>query len=406
MKEQAMRLIVIALLATGLLAGRAAAQPAPWAPERLTPGWTVLPGIVFGALWDSNVTVQGQGTPEIAEWVGVVNPRGEIVYNGRLTRFSAGYSGSLERYRELRALDRFEQRGKAELTHRATPRLQFGAGFSMARTPTTDRLEVNGLPFVDVGSHTRDLTAQATYALGRRTSLEGGYHFQEVDFDRDDLEGNPLQAAILSGGYAHSPSLSVRHEFNSRFSAGSTLEHRKATVGNGLDHFTIQNATGDIRYRLNGNTSLSASGGVSHLYLRQTNVDRWGPRIRASLEHAAGLTQVTLRYERAFIPSFSFGGLTGNQFLSLSATTPLTRGGRWTTTGSASYGRTEPLDEIGFAIQRDSYWFNGSLGYQIARWLRADGFVTSAHQRTDALGNVNRLRAGIQFSTSKPVRIQ
>jgi hypothetical protein len=401
-----MRTIGIALLATALVAGRADAQPAPWAPERLTPGWTVLPGIVFGALWDSNVTVQGQGTPEIAEWVGVVAPRGEIVYNGRLTRFNAGYSGSFERYRELRALDRFEQRAKAQVLHRASQRVQFGAAFAAARTPTTDRLEIDSLPFVDIGSRTTDVTSQASYAVGPRTRIEGGYHFQQVNFDRDDLARNPLRAPILSGGYSHSPSVAVRHEINSRFGVGSTVEYRKATVGDGLAHFSGQNARGDIRYRLNGNTAMSASAGVSHLHLEETGVDAWGPAVRASLEHAAGLTQMTLRYERAFIPSFSFGGLTGNQFLSFSATTPLSRGGRWMASGSASYGRTEPLDEIGFEIRRDSYWFNGSIGYQVARWLRTDGFVTSSHQRTDALGNVNRLRAGIQFSTSKPVRIQ
>lgn len=398
-----MRLTALLLLVLALAAGRAEAQPAPWAPERLTPGWVFLPSFVFGALWDSNVTVQGQGSPEVEEWVGVLNPRGELVYNGRLTRFNAGYSGALERYRELRSLDRFEQRARAQFRHQATQRVHFTATGSVAQTPTTDRLEVQGLPFIDIGSRSTDINGNAVFDLTRRTSIDAGYHFQRIDFDREQTATLP---AYLTGGYAHTPSIALRHQVTSRFGTGASYEFQRATVGGGASSFDAQNAMGDVRYRLGENTVASGSAGVSYLYIADTGVDRWGPSLRGTLEHHAGLTQITLRYERAFIPTFSFGGTTGNQFLSLSATTPLTRGGRLTAAGSVSYGRTEPLEELGNVIRRDSYWFNGSLGYQLARWLRTDGFVTSSHQRSSAQGNVNRLRVGIQFSTSKPLRIQ
>jgi hypothetical protein len=320
-----------------------------------------------------------------------------------MTRFNGGYSGAFERYRQLDALNRFEQRGRLQVRHQAARQISLAAGLSMARTPTTDRLEIGALPFVDIGSRTTDVTGNAVFALARRTSLEAAYRFQDIHFERAESE---LLPAYLNGGYAHSPSLSLRQTLSSRLSAGTSYEYRRAIVGEGAAHFNVQNAMGDVRYRVLENTVVSGALGASYLQISETGVDRWGPSVKGAVEHQAGLTQLHLRYERAFVPSFSFGGMTGNQFLSLTATGPLTRGGRLTASGSASYGRTEPLVELGFPIQLNSYWFNGSVGYQVARWLRTDAFVTSTHQRSSAQGNINRLRAGFQFSTSKPVRIQ
>ena len=44
--------VMTAIVAVMLLARAATAQPAPWEPERLTPGWVFTPSIVFGGLRD------------------------------------------------------------------------------------------------------------------------------------------------------------------------------------------------------------------------------------------------------------------------------------------------------------------------------------------------------------------
>ena len=95
---------VMALLLSG--ANQAQAQLAPAEPQGIsgTPGWVFTPAIGLGALWDSNTTLRVTGDPPLQEWVGLVNPRGSLDYTGKLTRFGASYSGSLETYRNLSEL--------------------------------------------------------------------------------------------------------------------------------------------------------------------------------------------------------------------------------------------------------------------------------------------------------------
>lgn len=404
-----MRRLAFALFVTGmtLVSGRADAQPAPWAPERLTAGWTFLPAITLGAMWDSNVTVQNAGgtgaNATIAEWVGVVSPRGEFVFNGRHTRFNAGYAGTLERYDRLAELNRFEQRGRVTLRHDVTQRFQLQAMGSVTRTPTSDRLELGAVPFVHVGSRLIEAGGGSSYAISDRTKLQASYRFQKVDFDRSITEDDRL---FLTGGYAHMPEVSVLHDVTSRFSTGASYEFRRAVTAGGASGFNAESALGDVRYKLTENTTIAGAAGASYVDIDHSKVGEWGPAFRASLEHREGLTEVSARYEKAFIPTFSFGGLTGNQFASLSAATPLTRGGRLMLNGTAAYSKTEPLDAIGFTIRLNTYWVSGGVGYQVSRWLRADSFVSTNFQRSSARGDINRTRIGVQFTTSKPVRIQ
>jgi hypothetical protein len=57
-------------------------------------------------------------------------------------------------------------------------------------------------------------------------------------------------------------------------------------------------------------------------------------------------------------------------------------------------------------VELDSYWTQVHAGYAVARWLRMEGFVAITQQYSSAQGDVQRTRVGIQFVTSKPVRIQ
>src|SRR5919109_698959 len=98
------RLALVLLLSA--IAVPAAAQPAPWSPERVTAGWVFTPSFVLGVLSDSNPTTRNTGNVIDSEMVTLVNPRTEIDFNGRRAKFSAGYSGTLERYQELSELTR------------------------------------------------------------------------------------------------------------------------------------------------------------------------------------------------------------------------------------------------------------------------------------------------------------
>ena len=80
--------------------------------------------------------------------------------------------------------------------------------------------------------------------------------------------------------------------------------------------------------------------------------------------------------------------------------------GRAFVNGSFTYRRTDPVVLQDVLVQLDSYWTNASVGYMVARWLRVEGFLMVNQQFSSAQGNVERTRVGVQFVTSKPVRIQ
>src|SRR5687767_5724129 len=180
--------VVAALM---MLIGREVnAQSAPWAPERLTPGWVFTPSAVVGVLHDSNVTLRAVNEPIRSEAVGLINPRGEIDFNGPRTHMNIGYSGAFEAYRELSELNRYEQKGRFDLRYQTGPRLQLRSQASVARVPTTDRLDFGAgvLPFIGIGSDSADVSGGFTLKSSPRTSIEGGISLQWVRFDRDTPE--------------------------------------------------------------------------------------------------------------------------------------------------------------------------------------------------------------------------
>jgi hypothetical protein len=80
--------------------------------------------------------------------------------------------------------------------------------------------------------------------------------------------------------------------------------------------------------------------------------------------------------------------------------------GRMFASGGLTYRRNTPVLTITSPIELSSYWTTGTFGYAVARWLRMEAFLNVNHQTSSAQGNVDRTRAGVQFVTSKPMRIQ
>jgi hypothetical protein len=417
-----MRRAAFALIAVTLCAAPALAQPAPWQPERLTAGWTFTPGAVAGLMWDSNVTVQNQGNPHLSASSILLSPRGEIDFNGRRTHMNAGYAGALEQYRQLNALDRYEQHARFDLRHQSSERVQWTGSTSYILAPTTDRLEVGDgvLPFVDVGSRLFDATGGVTVALSRRTTLQAQYRFQDVAFDRSESPSSTHP--FLANGYAHEPLLRVMHQITERLSVGGTWQYRHANVGSSIQPgglipplgttstegvtqtFDVQDGTGDLSYQVSGNTTATAGAGVSYLRVSNTSLSATGPAFHGGVTHHAGQLVLDASYRRAFVPSFGLGGLTANQSMAGDAYLPFAKG-RYFVSGSVTYSRTSPVTALGVGYQLDSLWVNASAGYAVSRWLRAEGFLTRSRQDSTARGLFERTRVGIQFVTFTPLRI-
>ena len=396
-----LRASTAAALALVALAAPAAAQPAPWEPQRLTAGWTFTPSMAMGILRDSNVTLRNEGAPRLTEWVALLNPRGELDFNGRRTHFNAGYSGSLEAYREFNELNRFEQRGRMELRHSWSPRVSVESRATYSVAPTTDRLEVDALPFVDVGSRSFTAGAGVDARLSTRSTIGARYGVQQINFDHQTTGGAPLRP--LTEGRAHSVAGTYSYVAGPRVSLDSGWAYTRANMDTAIGQSDVQSIMGGVTYRLAEHTSVSAGAGVS--YLQVPGERLWGPAVRGGIEQQAGRTSFSARYERSYVPSFGVGGMAGNQRLSIAARTPFGNG-RAYAGGSLSYSRTEPVQSFLGSFGTRSFWVNGSVGYQVAPWLRAEGFVSNSHQTTDVQGNIDRVRVGVQFVTSKPLRLQ
>lgn len=400
-----MRRIVFAMIAVALCAAPAAAQPAPWQPPRLTAGWTFTPGFVFGAMWDTNVAVQNQGNPQISAGSLLLNPRGELDFNGPRTHFNSGYSGALEQYHALNALNRYDQQARFDVEHRRTDRLELDSTASYTSMPTTDRLELGlgTLPFVDIGSQVFDAAGGFKLALSKRTSLEGQYRFEDIVFDRTQTSINPYQ--FLFSGHSHSPVARLMHQLTDRLTLGGAFEYHHADIGGGSQTIDIENSTGEASYKLSATTTVSGGAGISYLRVSETNLSTLGPAFHGGIEHHEGQLLLSASYQREFVPAFGLGGLTANQYMSANAYLPFAKG-RYYISGGLSYSRTSPVQALGVGYRLDSTWTDAAAGYQVSRWLRAEGFLARTHQNSSAQGLINRTRIGIQFVTFKPVRIE
>lgn len=400
-----MRRMVFAVIALALWGAPAFAQPAPWQPERLTAGWTFTPGFVAGTMWDSNVTIRSQGNPQTQAWNALLSPRGELDFNGRRTRFNTGYAGALEEYRELHQLNRYEQRSRFEVRHQRTERLELVSGASYTVMPTTDRLELGAgsLPFVDIGSRLFDASGGFLLTVSPRMHVQGEYKFQDVRFDRSQVESTSF--LFLRGGHSHSPAASAMYDLTRRLSVGGAWEYRHADLSGGEQAFDVQNSTGELAYKYSETTSVSGGAGIAHLSVSNTGLTTQGFTFHGGVEHKEGRVELSARYVRAFLPTFGFGGLTANQLVSVGAMLPFAMG-RYYVSGGVTYSRTQPVEVLGVGFRLDSLWTNAAVGYQIARWLRAEGFYTGTHQNSSARGLIDRTRVGIQFVTFKPVRIE
>jgi hypothetical protein len=385
-------------------ASAAHAQQAPWAPERLTPGWFFTPGVVIGALWDSNVTVSSAGNPQIPEWVGLVNPRGEIDFNGRHTHVNGGYSGALEKYRRFDELQRYEQHARFQLRQEVSPRLKIGTSASFSAVPTTDRLDIAiaNVPFTDVGSQVFDAGGEFTFSMSEKTHVSGLYRFDHVAFD-SKVAG--VNADYLFGGHSHETGLRIGRSLTSRLSVGTGWDYQYSDLREGRQISNVNTVDADVSYRAGRGTTVSGGAGASHLTIRDTGLSTWGPALRASIEQRVGRGGlVGARYERSFTPSYTVSGMNADQSMGLNANVPVGRG-RSYVTGSLSYGRTRPVKELGFGFELDSVFTYAGVGYHLNRWLQAEAFFSEMHQTSTALLDVNRTRIGIQFITGKPLRI-
>src|SRR5262245_5912365 len=377
-----------------------AQQNTPTAPHtRSTPGWVFTPSIGFGGSWDSNVLLANPGNEPPSDYATPFSPGASIDYLGRRVQFSSGYEGSFLMYRTLDALNSAQHLGRASLEYRASRRLKLFADEHFERAPTTDALDLAGVPFYRVGSRTNASGGGFEAAVARHTTLRGRYTLRDVSFDAD-----PRTAANLQGGIEHDVNVSVGHALSSTLTVGAEYDLRHEIMTEGLNTFNINTGGVSVNYIVTPTLSLTGMVGISYLGDGVTHESRVGPAVSAGAAKRTKYVIISGTYAQSFVPAFGFGGTFQNRALTGTIHVPFARA-RAYAEGSATRSDNEPIDPTQPSLV--SVWLSTTVGYRLSRWLRAEGFYDRTEQSSDRPGSdLNRNQVGFRFVAAKPVRLR
>jgi hypothetical protein len=398
MSRQLRRQIWCAVLLMGLAAPVAAQQdPSAEIPSR-TPGWSVTPGVTFGAIYDSNVALASAPADTRrtqSDRLVLAEPFGQLEYFSPRTEFSSGYQGYLRRYADVTQLNGFDQRGYLSLRRLVTRRFTFFLHESYARVPTTDEVELNGVPFARTGSRLNSIAAGFDSRVTKYTDFSFRYENTWVDFDR--------QESLLTGGFVNGGRAELSRRLSERLSVGAEYGVRVADMNAGTHQVTFQDTGGTLHYGLGTRTMLSLAGGWAFLNDQLFRDRRNGAYLRSEITHDARRATVGASVERTFVPSFGFGGSTQSDQIRGFVRMPFDRN-RLYYQGSAAWRRSNPF--IANELQLDTIWLRSTVGYAASRWLRFEAFHAFTRQDSKVTGGeINRQRAGVQVVVSQPMRI-
>jgi hypothetical protein len=396
------RLLGITAAVVALAAGTARPIVAQQATSELesfrVAGWSFTPGVAVGTVFDSNVAIAGpdQFGNTAADSMLEIEPMGQLEFFSARTSFSSGYRGSLRRYYDLGELDGLDHRIYASLRHRVTRRVSIFFNESFQQEPTTDALDLNGLPFARVGSRYNLLTTGVEARLTKSLDLNSGYELTVVDFLSEGIS--------LSDGMVHGAHTELTHRFGERVSAGAEYGVRRADLNTGDREFLYQNTGGVLHYRAAEHTTFDISGGLTYLIDRGRDETRTGPYVKAALVHRAARATFGGEYRRNYVPSFTLSGSQRSHEARAYVDMPFNRN-RIYVQQSAAFRRSDPFGIVEPAL--NSIRVQSTLGYAIQRWLRLEGNYTfSTQDNRLAGGRVTRHLAGVQLIVSEPMRIR
>jgi hypothetical protein len=353
------------------------------------------------------VLLVNPGTNPPSDYGSPITPAASLDYTGKFTRFSSGYSGSFVKYVNLYSLDSFQQSLRAMVERRVNARLTVFGTESFSAAPTTDVLQLAGVPFYRIGARSNAATGGLRAALTKHTTLRSTYALRSVTFDNTAFSANQLQ-----GGHAHEVSTGLDYAVSSRLVVGGEYELTRAIVNSrsspGLrgpeDRFNIQSGLLTAQYQVASGTTLAGGIGVSRLGAGLMHAARTGPEVQASLSQRAGRAVVSASYRRAYIPSFGFGGTFQNEQWMANVRTPIGHT-RLYVDGSISWLNYDALDTDRPSLQTSL--LSSTLGYNATRWLSLEGFYGRTQQDSQvAGGQLQRNQLGFRVVAAKPVKLR
>jgi len=391
---------LVALCAIGAAAPAAAQQPSEIQSWSI-PGWTFTPGITVGTLFDSNVAIAGPGAngDTASDTMLQMEPFGQLEFRSPRTTFSSGYRGTLHHYFDLSALNGTDHRAYVTWREQLTRRVQVIVDDEFDQVATTDRLELNDLPFQRLGARHNAAGAGVEARLTKALDLAVRYENGWTKFER--FEPNDPR----TGGIVHGIRSDLTHRLSERLSFGGTYHLRRSNMNEGTRQQSFYEAGGLLRYTVAQGTSIEAAAGWSHLNEANRGLSQSGSFLEGQITHRAERASFGAEYTRDYKPSFGFGGPTRNDEMSGFIRMPLSRN-RLYVQESVAWLRAIPIEPLDILeVERRSAWINSTLGYALQRWVRLEGYWAFTHQNRPE-GQINRHVIGAQVSISQPVRIR
>jgi len=396
--------IALSLSAGAPVAAQERVGPNVVAPASTSaPGWTFTPSFGYGLTYDDNISMFGIRVAEQAndDVISMYQPAVEVGYRGRHTHLEADYSGSFLNYRTFSGLNRWDQRGKLELRRQESARLKWFVRGTGAAVPSTDLIELGGIPYRRTGAVEEEGRGGIDIALGSRDSVGSSFMDQVIDFERTNDS-----RVLLRGGHVLESLNAWRHKLGGRLSIGTDYSFRRATVTGDTEPFNIHSAEGAIDYELSPAWTFSGGAGLAYLERTPTTAAHTGPAWRASLEWRHNTSSFHAGFVRSFIPSFGFGGTIQNEEAGAGYRTVLFHSRRWYMDHSAVFRNDRPLTSTFEQLPLRSLRTNSVLGFSPEPWVRLEAYYSRVQQTSlRAGGQLFRNRVGFQIVTSKPVRV-
>jgi hypothetical protein len=401
---------VLALLSSPMGAQERLGSGAP--DQHYRAGWTFTPTIGVGETYDTNVSLSSEGHTGNEDIIAAVLPGADLHYSGKHTLMDMNYSGSYLDYRQFSGLNRWDQRAKFDLRQQESERLTWYGHVSGALLPSTDLIDLGGIPYRKTGAETVDGKAGVEYQIAAHSSFTSSASFQAVSFDRSEINDE-----ILRGGRIFESMNAFRQKVSERMAVGADYSFRRALVTGETEPFDFHMAEAALDYTISPLWSFSGAGGVVYLQPTSLTAGNVGPAWRLSLERARAGTTFHVGYLRTFIPSFGAGGTVSSQDVSAGFRTPLFNARRLYLDTSGVFRDNQPLEGVSVKVDpvtgilqqlplRSLRW-NTILGWEPQPWVRLEVFYSLVQQTSLQVGGyLDRNRVGFQIVTSKPMRMQ
>ncbi len=402
------RRLALAIVVLGAVLGaplRAQERLGSGAPQQdYQAGWTFTPIFGIAGTYDDNISLFAEQTADQQnnDMIATIFPGADLHYRGRHTTFAANYGGSFLGYRTYSSLDRWDQSGGVKLEQQESERFKWFAEGHAAALPSTDLVELGGIPYRQVGAQTIDSRAGVEYVLSATSEITVASGYQDISFDRPITEINELR-----GGHVFETLGTYRRKLDERLAVGGDYSYRLATVFGETEAFNIHTGLAAVDYALSPSWSLSGGGGIVYLQQTALTAAHTGPAWRISLDRHRSSATFHVGYTRSYIPSFGFGGTIANQEVGVGFHLPLFNSRHFYTTNSAVFRDDSPLTDTTEQLPLRSLRTYSIIGWEPEPYVRIEGFYSRVDQSSLRVGGqLYRDRIGFQIITSKPMRIQ